>query len=206
MTRQLAYSIPAADRLPLLQPRRRAPPLIEIVQGVNTSSTTVEKAFALARALGKTPVLVQDRPGFVVNRLLTRLFSEVLQLIDDGSDPFTVDHALDPVGGLPMTPLRLLQFIGPRVQLHICESLHDAYPERFPPSAAAFRGWHRRGLPGYLADDGSIVPERPASCPRQSPLRQTTYAPESCQQWQMKRRICSARAWSRGGRNKSTSA
>jgi len=132
-------------------------PLIEIVQGVNTSSTTVEKAFALARTLGKTPVLVQDRPGFVVNRLLTRLFSEVLQLIDYGSDPFTVDHALDPVG-LPMTPLRLLQFIGPQVQLHICESLHKAYPERFPLSPSLARV-AQEGLPGYLADDGSILPE-----------------------------------------------
>lgn len=132
-------------------------PLIEIVQGINTSSNTVEKAFALARALGKTPVLVQDRPGFVVNRLLTRLFSEVLLLIDDGSDPFTVDHALDPVG-LPMTPLRLLQFIGPQVQLHICQSLHNAYPERFPLSRSLARV-AEEGLPGYLADDGSILPE-----------------------------------------------
>lgn len=142
-------------------------PLIEIVQGVNTSSTTVEKAFALARVLGKTPVLVQDRPGFVVNRLLTRLFSEVLQLIDDGSDPFTVDHALDPVG-LPMTPLRLLQFIGPRVQLHICESLHKAYPERFPLSASLARV-AQEGLHGYLADDGTILPEASRLLPPAKP-------------------------------------
>ncbi|MCO4273815.1 3-hydroxyacyl-CoA dehydrogenase NAD-binding domain-containing protein [Pseudarthrobacter sp. HLT3-5] len=141
--------------------------LIEIVQGVNTSSSTVEKAFVLARALGKTPILVQDCPGFVVNRLLTRLFSEVLQLIDDGSDPFTVDHALDPVG-LPMTPLRLLQFIGPRVQLHICESLYNAYPDRFPPSASLARV-AQAGLPGYLADDGGILPEAAVLLPPAKP-------------------------------------
>lgn len=142
-------------------------PLIEIVQGVNTSSTAVEKAFALARTLGKTPVLVQDRPGFVVNRLLTRLFSEVLQLIDHGSDPFTVDHALNPVG-LPMTPLRLLQFIGPQVQLHICESLHNAYPERFPLSPSLARV-AQAGLPGYLADDGSILPDASLLLPPAKP-------------------------------------
>jgi 3-hydroxyacyl-CoA dehydrogenase len=117
--------------------------------------------------LGKTPVLVQDLPGFVVNRLLTRLFSEVLQLIDDGSDPFTVDHALDPVG-LPMTPLRLLQFIGPQVQLHICESLHNAYPERFPLSASLARV-AQAGLPGYLADDGTILPEASSLLPPAKP-------------------------------------
>lgn len=142
-------------------------PLIEIVQGVNTASTTVEKAFALARTLGKAPVLVQDRPGFVVNRLLTRLFSEVLQLIDNGSDPFTVDHALNPVG-LPMTPLRLLQFIGPQVQMHICESLHSAYPERFPLSPSLARV-AQAGLPGYLADDGSILPEASLLLPPAKP-------------------------------------
>lgn len=131
-------------------------PLVEIITTPQTDQDTLATAFELARRLRKTPVLATDTAGFVVNRVLTRLFSEVLSLLDVGANPDTVDHALDPLG-LPMTPLQLLQFIGPAVQLHICEKMNQTYPERFGVSTS-LQGLVAAGLPGYLDDGGRISP------------------------------------------------
>lgn len=138
-------------------------PLVEIITTPQTDQTTLATAFELARRLRKTPVLATDTAGFVVNRVLTRLISEVLSLIDKGADPDTVDHALDPLG-LPMTPLQLLQFIGPAVQLHICETMHQAYPQRFAVSSS-LKDIVATELPGYLGHDGHISTEAASLLP-----------------------------------------
>ena len=138
-------------------------PLVEIIAAPQTDETTLATGFELARRLHKTAVLVTDTAGFVVNRVLSRLFDEVLALIDDGSDPTVVDHALDPLG-LPMTPLALLQFIGPAVQLHICETMHKAYPQRFGVSRS-LTALVAAGLPGYLDPDGGLSPSAAALLP-----------------------------------------
>jgi 3-hydroxyacyl-CoA dehydrogenase len=132
-------------------------PLVEIISTENNDDVSVATACSLARLLGKTAVLVTDTPGFVVNRILTRLFCELLQVIDDGADIELADHALDPLG-LPMTPLTLLGFIGPAVQLHICEAMHDAYPDRFYVSSSLAAIADAR-LRGYLATSGTVLPE-----------------------------------------------
>jgi 3-hydroxyacyl-CoA dehydrogenase/enoyl-CoA hydratase/carnithine racemase len=142
-------------------------PLVEIVTAPQTDQTTLATAFELARRLRKTAVLATDTAGFVVNRVLTRLFDEVFSLIDDGADPATVDHALDPLG-LPMTPLQLLQFIGPAVQLHICEAMHRAYPQRFGVSRS-LAALVAAGLTGYLDNDGGISPAGAALLPASNP-------------------------------------
>jgi len=131
-------------------------PLVEIVRSARTSPEAVEAAFALAGSLGKTAVLVKDSPGFVVNRLLTRLFSDTLELIDAGTDARTVDTALVN-DGLPMTALTLLGYIGPAVQLHILETMNTA-AERFRVSPSLVR-IVERGITGYLGDDGRLRPE-----------------------------------------------
>jgi 3-hydroxyacyl-CoA dehydrogenase/enoyl-CoA hydratase/carnithine racemase len=143
-------------------------PLVEIISAPKTDEITLSTAFELAKRLGKTPVLVKDRAGFVVNRLLTRLFDEVLSLLDDGGDPAGVDHALDPLG-LPMTPLELLQFIGPAVQLHICETMHLAYPQRFGVSRS-LAALVSAGLPGYLDNEGRLSPAAAALLPASQPI------------------------------------
>ena len=75
-------------------------------------------------------MLVKDRPAFVVNRLLTRFLGEVTKAVDEGT-PFEVaDRALEPLG-LPMTPFVLLQLVGPAVALHVAETMHEAFPDRF---------------------------------------------------------------------------
>lgn len=138
-------------------------PLLELVRTPQTDATSLATAFELAARLCKTAVLVADAPGFVVNRLLTRLFSEVLVLIDDGGDPAAVDRVLDPLG-LPMRPLALLRFIGPVVQQHICETMHSAFPDRFRLSVTLHK-IVEAGLPGYLDGDGEVPPEVRALLP-----------------------------------------
>ncbi|MBK1788762.1 3-hydroxyacyl-CoA dehydrogenase NAD-binding domain-containing protein [Prauserella cavernicola] len=105
-------------------------PLLEIVRGESTDDAALATAFAVAKQLKKSSVLVKDAPAFVVNRLLTRFLGEVLAAVDEGT-PFEVaDSALDPLG-LPMSPLTLLQLVGPPVALHVAETMHDAFPDRF---------------------------------------------------------------------------
>lgn len=105
-------------------------PLLEIITTEHTGDTALATAFDLATAMRRTAVRVADAPGFVVNRLLLRMFDPVLEALDAGMDPKEADHALDPLG-LPMTPLQLLDFVGPAVLLHVGERMHQAYPQRF---------------------------------------------------------------------------
>lgn len=132
-------------------------PLVEIIGTAKGDDASVATACSIARLLGKTAVLVADTPGFVVNRILTRLFCELLQLIDGGAEVEVADHALDPLG-LPMTPLTLLGFIGPAVQLHICETMHAAYPDRFYLSTS-LKAVTAAGLPGYRDKVGVLLPK-----------------------------------------------
>ena len=89
-------------------------PLLEIARTEPTDERDLrDRVRRRAGTLKKTCIAVRDAPGFVVNRLFMRMFNEVTRAIDEGT-PFDVaDHALDPLG-LPMTPLQLIGFTGPR--------------------------------------------------------------------------------------------
>jgi 3-hydroxyacyl-CoA dehydrogenase/enoyl-CoA hydratase/carnithine racemase len=105
-------------------------PLLEIVRGEQTDDASLATAFSVGKQLKKSCVLVKDAPAFVVNRLLTRFLGEVIGAVDEGT-PFEVaDKALEPLG-LPMSPLLLLQLVGPAVALHVSETMHAAFPDRF---------------------------------------------------------------------------
>ena len=108
-------------------------PLVELVRTPDTDDETLATAWAFAEQLRKRPVLVADAPAFVVNRVLTRLMSVVLDAIEHGTDPDEADEAILRLG-LPMAPSVLLQMVGPRVANHVLETLHEAYPDRFPLS------------------------------------------------------------------------
>jgi 3-hydroxyacyl-CoA dehydrogenase/enoyl-CoA hydratase/carnithine racemase len=105
-------------------------PLLEIVRAEKTDDATLATAFATGKALKKSCVLVKDAPAFVVNRLLTRFLGEVTRAIDEGTPFEEADAALKPLG-LPMSPLMLLALVGPAVALHVSETLHEAFPDRF---------------------------------------------------------------------------
>jgi 3-hydroxyacyl-CoA dehydrogenase/enoyl-CoA hydratase/carnithine racemase len=108
-------------------------PLVEVVRGDETDDETAATAFDLALKLRKRPLLVQDAPAFVVNRILTRLLSVVLAALEHGNSIEETDRAILRLG-LPMAPSVLLQLVGPRVAQLVLETLHAAYPERFPLS------------------------------------------------------------------------
>ncbi|WP_188316900.1 3-hydroxyacyl-CoA dehydrogenase NAD-binding domain-containing protein [Solihabitans fulvus] len=108
-------------------------PLLEIVRGEQTDDATLATAFSVGKQLKKSCVLVKDAPAFVVNRLLTRFLGEIIGAVDKGT-PFEVaDRALNPLG-LPMSPMVLLQLVGPAVALHVSETMHGAFPDRFAVS------------------------------------------------------------------------
>ncbi len=105
-------------------------PLVEVVRGERTDDATLATAFAVGKALRKSCVLVKDAPAFVVNRLLTRLMGEVMAAVDEGTPIPVADRALDPLG-MPMAPLVLLGLVGPPIALHVAQTLHQAFPDRF---------------------------------------------------------------------------
>src|SRR5207244_8492615 len=107
--------------------------LVELVRAPETDGAALATAAELARRLRKRAVLVADAPAFVVNRVLTRMMSVVLDALDRGADPEQADEAILRLG-LPMAPSVRLQVVGPRVADHVLHTLHDAYPERFPLS------------------------------------------------------------------------
>ena len=108
-------------------------PLVEVVRAAKTDDAVLATAFAVGKQLRKSCVLVQDSPSFVVNRLLTRFLGEVLAAVDAGTPLAVADEALDPLG-LPLRPLPLLTLVGAGVALHVAETLHEAFPERFAVS------------------------------------------------------------------------
>jgi 3-hydroxyacyl-CoA dehydrogenase/enoyl-CoA hydratase/carnithine racemase len=108
-------------------------PLVEVVRGTATDDASLATALEVGKQLRKNCVIVKDEPAFVVNRLLTRFLGEITGSVDEGT-PFEVaEHAADPLG-LPMPPFLLLQLVGPAIALHVAETLHTAYPDRFAVS------------------------------------------------------------------------
>ena len=128
-------------------------PLLEIARAEKTDDASLATAFAMGKALKKSCVLVQDAPGFVVNRLLTRFLGEVTAAFDEGTPFEVVNSALDPMG-LPMSPYVLLQLVGPAVAFHTAETLHQAFPDRFGVSENQ-RRMVEAGKTTLLAWDGS---------------------------------------------------
>jgi 3-hydroxyacyl-CoA dehydrogenase / enoyl-CoA hydratase / 3-hydroxybutyryl-CoA epimerase len=110
-------------------------PLVEVVRGGATGEEALATAFAAARALGKTPVIVKDGPGFLVNRLLAPYLNEAGWLLEDGAAIDAVDRALLDFG-MPMGPFRLLDEVGLDVSRHVAEILHDGFGERMRPAPA----------------------------------------------------------------------
>ena len=109
-------------------------PLLEIVRAEQTDDVTLSTAFVIGKSLKKTCVLVKDAPAFVVNRLLTRYMGEIIAAVDEGSPMEVADRAMDPLG-MPMSPLTLMDLVGPAVGFHVAETMHAAYPDRFHSSA-----------------------------------------------------------------------
>jgi 3-hydroxyacyl-CoA dehydrogenase/enoyl-CoA hydratase/carnithine racemase len=108
-------------------------PLVELIRHDAVDDQTLATAAAVTRKLRKRGVLCGDAPGFVVNRVLTRMTGELMRALERGNTVEETDEAILRLG-LPMAPSVLLQMVGPRVANHVLETMHAAFPERFPLS------------------------------------------------------------------------
>lgn len=96
--------------------------LVEVVRGKATSDSTIASLVTLVRALGKTPIVTTDSPGFLVNRILFPYLGEAVLMVRQGYDVATIDREIRHFG-MPMGPLELLDRVGLDVALHVAESL-----------------------------------------------------------------------------------
>ena len=111
-------------------------PLVEIVRGMQTSQETVDTAEQFVTQLGKTPVIVQDSPGFVANRILLPMINEAVFTLQDGvADAAGIDAVMKLGAAHPMGPLALADLIGLDVCLDILDTLHrDFGDDKYRPA------------------------------------------------------------------------
>ena len=108
-------------------------PLVEIIRTPETDDATLSTVWDVAAKLRKRPVVAKDAPAFIVNRVLTRMTTVLMDAVEHGNTVEETDEAILRLG-LPMAPSVLLQMVGPQVANHVLQTLHEAYPDRFPLS------------------------------------------------------------------------
>ena len=103
--------------------------LVEVIRGEKTSEATIATTVAYAEALGKTPIVINDCPGFLVNRVLFPYFSGFDALVRDGVEIQRIDKVMERFGW-PMGPAHLLDVVGIDTAYHASEVMAQAYPDR----------------------------------------------------------------------------
>ena len=109
-------------------------PLVEIIRGPHTSDSTIATVVAATLKMGKTPIVVNDCPGFLVNRVLFPYFNGFGLLIADGADFAQVDKVMEKGFGWPMGPAYLLDVVGMDTAEHASGVMAVGIPERFSKS------------------------------------------------------------------------
>ena len=104
-------------------------PLVEIIRGEKTSDEAVATTVAYAKKMGKTPVVVNDCPGFLVNRVLFPYFGGFAALLKDGADFRQVDKVMEKFG-FPMGPAYLMDVVGIDTGKHANDVMAEGFPER----------------------------------------------------------------------------
>ncbi len=121
-------------------------PLVEVIPGEQSSSEYVAAAEKLTRQLGKYPVRVADRPGFLVNRLLACYLNEASHLFVEGFSPTAIDAALKSFG-MPMGPFELIDEVGLDVAAKVAATLVDGLGSRMQPP----------DVTGRLVEEGKLL-------------------------------------------------
>ena len=104
-------------------------PLVEVIRGKKTSEEAVATTVAYAKQMGKTPIVVNDCPGFLVNRVLFPYFAGFAGLLRDGADFQAVDKVMEKFG-FPMGPAYLLDVVGIDTGVHANEVMAQGFPDR----------------------------------------------------------------------------
>ncbi|CAM4269989.1 fatty acid oxidation complex subunit alpha FadB [Pseudoalteromonas byunsanensis] len=105
-------------------------PLVEIIRGEKTSDATINAVVDYALKLGKSPIVVNDCPGFFVNRVLFPYFAGFSKLVVEGADFTVIDKVMENVFGWPMGPAYLLDVVGIDTANHCTGVMADGFPER----------------------------------------------------------------------------
>lgn len=111
--------------------------LIEVINGIATSEETYDKIDKLSKDLGKTPVKVNDFPGFAGNRIVIPMLNEAIQALMEGvASKEDIDNVCKLGFNHPMGPLALCDLIGNDVVLHVMEVLYDGFGDpKYRPCA-----------------------------------------------------------------------
>ena len=140
-------------------------PLVEVIPHQGTSASTIATTVALAKRQGKTAIVVADRPGFYVNRILAPYINEAMRCLLEGEPIETIDDALVRFG-FPVGPVQLLDEVGIDVGTKILPILEQEYGERFaaPAAFAAVLNDDRKGRKngrGFYRYDGGSKKRQP---------------------------------------------
>jgi 3-hydroxybutyryl-CoA dehydrogenase len=128
--------------------------LLEIVRGLGTSEGTIERGLAFARAIGKTPIVVRDTPGFATSRLGVILGAEAIRMLESGvASAGDIDRAMELGYRHPMGPLKLTDLVGLDVRLAILDHLHKEVGEQFR-APSLLRQMVRAGKLGKKVGEG----------------------------------------------------
>ncbi|MBB3142692.1 fatty acid oxidation complex subunit alpha FadB [Halomonas organivorans] len=111
-------------------------PLVEVIRGERTGDAAVAATVAYARQMGKTPIVVNDCPGFLVNRVLFPYFGGFSQLVAQGADFRRIDKVMERFGW-PMGPAYLLDVVGMDTAVHAGEVMAEGFPERMADMGSA---------------------------------------------------------------------
>lgn len=112
-------------------------PLVEVVRALQTSEGAVQRAQTFVAAIGKTPLVCDDKPGFIVNRLLIPYLNDAVHALSEGvASAETIDTAMKLGANMPIGPLALIDLVGLDVALAAAESLYGEFQDpkfRVPP-------------------------------------------------------------------------
>jgi 3-hydroxyacyl-CoA dehydrogenase len=126
-------------------------PLVEIIRGERSEARTVATLFATALRFGKTPIVVADRPDFLVNRLLVAYLNEACLLAGEGVEWQSVDRLAGEFG-LPMGPFRLIDEVGIDIAAEVGHTLCTAFP--YLPESPLLERAAASGLKGKKGAEG----------------------------------------------------
>lgn len=107
-------------------------PLVEVIRGEHTSEAAIATTVVLAQKMGKTPIVVNDCPGFLVNRVLFPYFGAFDLLVKDGADFQQIDKVMEKFGW-PMGPAYLMDVVGIDTGVHGAEVMAEGFPDRMKP-------------------------------------------------------------------------
>lgn len=131
--------------------------LLEIVRGLSTTDQTVERALAIASQMKKSPIVVNDSPGFASSRLGVILGAEAIRMLESGvASAADIDRAMELGYRHPMGPLKLTDLVGLDVRLAILDHLHKEVGEQFR-APSLLRTMVRAGKLGKKTGEGFYV-------------------------------------------------